>query len=210
MLTSVSNSSSHDSVKYGTYYTAEEITDIFAPAKDTVDAVTEWLSSEGFDRVSLSVNKQWLQLDAPVASVEKLFNTRYHVYKHDSTGKVNVACDEYAFVSFTIATLADNSTRYHLPTHLKEHIDYITPGIKLLAAGNGPPVKRSLLGKRSSGISSMKRKKNIGKLPPITHPLPMALEALLAMNATSVCNAAITPDCIFRMFSNPVAEKIRC
>lgn len=69
---------------------------MFAPKADTVEAVQAWLESVGIDasRISLSANKQWLQLDATASEVEDLFQTEYHVYEHVVTGKSSVGCDE--------------------------------------------------------------------------------------------------------------------
>lgn len=86
--------SSHDSPKYGKHYTAEEVADIFAPAKDSVDAVFEWLRQKGVNGASLSTNKQWVQFDAPAENVEELLSTKYHIFEHEATGGSNIACDE--------------------------------------------------------------------------------------------------------------------
>lgn len=82
------------SPRYGQHYTPDEILNIFAPAKGTVDAVTEWLKSAGIDRFSQSVNKQWMQIDMKVEELESLLKTKYHEYEHSDTGAVHVACDE--------------------------------------------------------------------------------------------------------------------
>jgi len=86
--------SSHTSSNYGKYYTAEQVNEIFAPAQSSVDSVKEWLASHDINGVSLSANKQWLQFDTPVEVAEKLFNTKYHLYEHASSGGKNVACDQ--------------------------------------------------------------------------------------------------------------------
>ena len=69
--------------------------DIFAPSKATVETVRGWLESAGIEanRISQSVNKQWLQFDANVDEVEDLLHAEYHQYEHQGTGKINVACD---------------------------------------------------------------------------------------------------------------------
>lgn len=41
-------------------------------------------------------------------------HTDFYVYEHLATGSKDIACDEY-----------------HLPHHIAEHVDYITPGIRL-------------------------------------------------------------------------------
>lgn len=91
------NRSSHKSPRYGKHYTVEEIHDIFSPSEESVDAVRAWLESAGIapERVSQSVNKQWLQFDADAEEVENLLQTKYYVYSHSMTGKSHVATDEY-------------------------------------------------------------------------------------------------------------------
>ena len=88
----------HDSPKYGQHFTAEEVIDIFAPSPSTVESVRDWLVESGIDAetVSQSTNKQWLQFDATTAEVESLLKTEYHLYEHTTTGKTNIACDQYA------------------------------------------------------------------------------------------------------------------
>jgi hypothetical protein len=91
-------SSHHDSPKYGKHYSAEEIADIFAPAQSAVDSIQDWLLSAGIkaEKISQSVNKQWLQFDASAEELESLVDAEYHVYEHTGTGKSTVACDKYA------------------------------------------------------------------------------------------------------------------
>ena len=50
-----------DSKNYGKYYSAEDVYDMFAPPKYSVDAVRGWLEKAGIEagRVSQSTNKQW-------------------------------------------------------------------------------------------------------------------------------------------------------
>jgi tripeptidyl-peptidase-1 len=92
---SICASSKHDSPRYGQHYSAEEVADIFAPSQSTVDAVRDWLLSAGIpaERISQSVNKQWMQFDAAAGELESLLKTEYHVYEHSGTGQSTVACD---------------------------------------------------------------------------------------------------------------------
>jgi tripeptidyl-peptidase-1 len=89
-------SSTLGSERYGKHYRAEEVADIFAPSKATVDAIYEWLVSAGItaEKISQSVNKQWMQFDASASDLESLLNTEYHAYEHSGTGKSTVACDQ--------------------------------------------------------------------------------------------------------------------
>ncbi len=46
--------------------------------------------------------------------MEELLYTDFYVWDHPQTGSQDIACREY-----------------HLPSHVSEHVDYITPGIRL-------------------------------------------------------------------------------
>jgi tripeptidyl-peptidase I len=83
--------------RFGKHLSVDEVTDLFAPSKDTVEAVQAWLEKAGIQssRISQSVNKQWLQFDAKTSEVEELFKTKYHFYDHSETGAASIACDEY-------------------------------------------------------------------------------------------------------------------
>lgn len=96
MAKPVNISSQHDSPKYGQHYSAEEVADIFAPSESTVDSIRGWLLSAGIEteKISQSVNKQWLQFDASAVDLEALLGTEYHVYENTNTGKLTVSCDK--------------------------------------------------------------------------------------------------------------------
>jgi len=76
--------------------TASEVHDLFAPSKESVDDVRNWLESSGIasSRISHSTNKQWIQFDAEANELEKLLNTEYYIYSHAETGRPHVACRE--------------------------------------------------------------------------------------------------------------------
>ena len=196
-MTNVPFRSDHRSSKFGQWYTAEQIHDLFAPSDESVEAVRAWLVSAGIpvDSISQSVNKQWMQFDAHVEDAERLLKTKYNVWEHQPTGKMNVACDEYS-----------------LPDHVQEHVDYVTPGIKLHTVADTPRSKRSAynkFGKRTFGATNGKGR--AGKLPPLKKALPMALPELLGQTVETICNAAITPGCIRTLYNftmlNTTAQK---
>lgn len=161
---------------------------MFAPSQGAVDAVRAWVESTGIaaNRVSQSANKQWIQFDAHVHEAERLLKTKYYNYEHADTGALNVACDEY-----------------YLPDHVTEHVDYVTPGLKLLAGGrasNGRPLdgrKREL----------EKRGFRTGANQNFSSPVigPVLTEALSVLNNTatelSMCDSYITPPCIMAMYN---------
>ncbi|KAF4636161.1 hypothetical protein G7Y89_g1916 [Cudoniella acicularis] len=169
--------SMHDSPKYGKHYTAEEVAEIFAPTKATTSAIYDWLVSSGIpgESISQSTNKQWMQFDATTAELESLLQTEYHVYEHADTGKSTIACDSY-----------------HVPAHIQEHVDYVTPGIKLFA-----PQRRSAtpgFDKRTFGVT-----KGGQITPPKFRPIPE--EQLLAHPLATGCDTQITPACIKTLYN---------
>lgn len=75
---------------------APEVHDLFAPSDESIDTVRSWLESFGIakNRISQSVNKQWIQFDAGTDELEKLLHTEYYIYSHAGTGRSHVACRE--------------------------------------------------------------------------------------------------------------------
>lgn len=148
-----------------------------------MEGVREWLISAGIpvDTISQSWNKQWIQFDTPAEKAEQLLKAKYHLWTHEPTGRTNVACDEYS-----------------LPAHVREHVDYITPGIKLHAIGDTPSrrVKRDLE-KRTFGATD----RNPVKQPPLKKPLPMGLSDIQSSDALSICSAVATPECIRALYN---------
>lgn len=180
--------SRHDSPKYGKWYSAEEIVDIFAPKEATVDAVRSWLEGAGIaaHRISQSANKQWIQFDASIDEAEELLKTKYHVYEHKVSGKTHVACDHYS-----------------VPSPIRQHIDYVTPGIKLMAGGKA--ITTGAKEKRSHSLE--KRGFRTSASSPFSGPLfgknlTQATANMLA-NSTSLanCDQYITPACIRAMYN---------
>lgn len=86
-----------DSPRYGQWWTPEEVNEKFAPAKETIDSVLEWLASSGIDtaRVAQPSSKGWLAFDASAEEAESLFKTEFYEHEHKSTGDVRVGCDRY-------------------------------------------------------------------------------------------------------------------
>ncbi|KAK4504381.1 hypothetical protein PRZ48_005297 [Zasmidium cellare] len=176
------------SSRYGQWYSPEEVIEIFAPPQHAVDKVHDWLKQASIapERISQSVNKQWIQLDLAAHEAEKLLKTKYYQYEHIATGNQHIACDEY-----------------FVPEHLAEHIDYVTPGIKLLGGGkasNG----RDLDGRKRSmekrGFRTSPNQNFTGPIKGSQVDVP-----LTTLNATSFelahCDQFITPPCIMAMYN---------
>jgi tripeptidyl-peptidase I len=89
-------------------------------------------------------------------------------------------------------------SRYHLPSKIKEHIDYITPGIRLIGGrwgGKSKLRKRAADGSKTTGLLRAHH------TPP--RPLPVNVETLAASVQASPlanCDRYITSDCLKGIF----------
>lgn len=184
--------SDHDSPDYGKYLSAEQVADLFAPAESAVAAVRAWLETAGIatSRVSQSANKQWLQFDADVHEAERLFKTKYHHFEHMPTGRNTIACDEY-----------------YLPEHIQPHVDYITPGLKLMAGGKstterlaGREHELERRGFRTSASSTFSG-------PIIGNLLSNDTLNLIKAAQVAHCDQYVTPACIALMYQIPQGTK---
>ena len=79
--------------------------------------------------------------------------------------------------------------RYHVPEHIHEHIDYITPGLNMLEF--------------RSEVSNHLRRREVprGVVGPIKTPYPGTLNVETAKSTLQYCNRIITPNCIFAMYN---------
>ena len=104
-----------ESPEYGKHWTAGRIVEHFAPSRDTVEAVVEWLGQSGIsrDRLRLSSSKGWIQVNATVSEVEDLLKTEYHVWEDDEGGE-RIGCHEYS-----------------IPEHVAPHVDLIKPTVHM-------------------------------------------------------------------------------
>lgn len=99
LLMSVSDPSSPN---YSKHWTAKEVADMFAPARETVDAVRKWLTDAGIadERIRKTADGSWVGFDATVKEAEELFRTEYWAWEFKGEDKLTtVACDEYVCFS---------------------------------------------------------------------------------------------------------------
>jgi tripeptidyl-peptidase I len=97
--------------------------------------VKSWIVDSGIqaERITQSTNKAWLQFDASISEMERLFQTKYHYYEHVDGGPKHIGCEDYK-----------------VPVKLSKHIDYVTPGVKPLAVrAMGDIMKRNLASQQS-------------------------------------------------------------
>ncbi|KAJ5896113.1 Aorsin [Penicillium subrubescens] len=173
------------SAKYGTYWTAEEVHDMFAPSAEAVDAVREWLHAAGIDRsrVVHSDNKGWLAFDAYAHEAEGLFMTEFYEHNHMSSASTKIGCD-----------------KYHIPEHLRGHIDYVTPGVKLT-----PVLKKLKKAKRASHLTKVKP--NVEAVSSILNDVSISAKAKSLSSDLQLCGYNMTPTCIKALYDIPDATK---
>ena len=184
------------STNYAKHWTAVEVADMFAPSDESVAAVREWLVISGIpaERITHSDNKGWLAFDVSAQEAENLLHTEYYVYEHTSYGHIEIACDQYVLIHDFSCHLLRTQTRYQVPKHVQQHVDYITPGVKLAA-----PVKRghSQRSKSKRGFG-MTMGDGIPAPPKSRTPGPIKL-----LNELEACDVAITPICVAALYEVP-------
>ena len=117
------------SSNYGKYLSAEDVHDVFKPSDDAVNAVKKWLVEEGVNASDIicSANKGWIAVDLPAEQIERLLNTKYFEYSHSDASHIAIGCEAYS-----------------LPSSVRQHIDYVKPGVVLVKAIKSGLDKRHL------------------------------------------------------------------
>ncbi|KAI0048067.1 subtilisin-like protein [Auriscalpium vulgare] len=102
-----------DSPMYGQHWSADQVARHFAPSDATVHAVKRWLVDAGLapERVGVSYNKGWIEVNVTVSEAESLLQTEYHVYAHPS-GVEQIGCQSYS-----------------VREHVREHVDLVRPTV---------------------------------------------------------------------------------
>ncbi|OHW92825.1 pro-kumamolisin [Colletotrichum incanum] len=194
-----------DSPNYGKHWTHEDIINMFAPRQESIALVMQWLESEGIkrSRIELSKGRNWVQFNGTAGEVERLLKTEYHVYKHEQ-GHMHIACD-----------------KYHVPEHLVEHIDMITPSVhfdqrigeqrknnkheleehQVEELKKRQLKKRELLEKRE--VSSGGKSVAIQGSPDSGFGPKQGAIVMNALMDLNQCDAMITPDCLRALYATP-------
>ncbi|CAI7628600.1 unnamed protein product [Penicillium pancosmium] len=177
--------SNPESSKYGKYWSADEVHDMFAPSSQTVEEVREWLHSVGIDpsRVVHSDNKGWIAFDAYAHEAERLFMTEFYEHKHTASQSMKIGCDEY-----------------HVPGHIQGHIDYITPGVKLT-----PVLRKHKKAKRASHLAHSDPILEGVSFEEAKYSIPAKAMSLSA--DLQGCGYNMTPTCIKALYGIPKATK---
>ena len=128
-----------------------------------------------------------MQFDATALEVEALIDAEFHHFEHVPSGRTSIACDQYS-----------------VPHHVKEHIDYITPGLRLLTPSPPKDTARSEIEKRTFGVTSPATNSTDPRapiLPPIRAKLPINVDTLLSQPLAQSCQQAILPACISTLYN---------
>ncbi|KAI9745133.1 MAG: hypothetical protein M1818_001411 [Claussenomyces sp. TS43310] len=99
----------HD--RYGQHLTKEEVDEFIKPTNEALQLVHEWLQENGIgsENLAYSPAKDWINIALPVETVERLLDTKYSVYEHESGGYLVRTPD------------------WSLPARLHPHIQTIQP-----------------------------------------------------------------------------------
>lgn len=115
-------SSDPRSEDYGKHYTQQQVTDTFAPAPETVEAVKSWLIAAGIPKDSIRMPKSqgWITFETTTSKLESLLNTKYNEYTHRKSDGTFIGTDEYK-----------------LPVDVADHVDFISPGTSFTTLKKG-------------------------------------------------------------------------
>ncbi|KAK6433611.1 hypothetical protein LTR95_010213 [Oleoguttula sp. CCFEE 5521] len=171
-----------ESEKFGQHWSAKDVAQAFAPSDETVKSVKAWLTSSGIgeNRIKQSQSLGWLEFDATVDEAEDLLETKYHVWEHTS-GQPHVACDEYK-----------------IPTHLKKHVDFVTPTVHFDAKIRARDADNSSIKKRDT--KSPLGNPNSGSLPKLGQWLGGKNKLIQQLEQ---CDTQITPNCLRALYEFP-------
>ena len=91
------------SPSYRHFLTVSEFTAQFGPSEEDYDAVTRYAVSNGFQVVGGSRDGMDLQVEGPVAAIEKAFNVSMNVYRHPTEDRAFYAPDREPTVGLPFA-----------------------------------------------------------------------------------------------------------
>lgn len=83
---------------------------MFAPKKETVSTVKEWLINAGVPAANITTTKSrgWVDFSATVGEVENLLQAQYHLFSRDDGSSPSVS-----------------SEKYFIPDAVAPHVDFI-------------------------------------------------------------------------------------
>ncbi|KAI0093129.1 subtilisin-like protein [Irpex rosettiformis] len=165
------------SKNYGNHWSAAQVSETFRPSVEALDGVRKWLVDEGIahSRIRLSNSGGWLEASVSVAEAEQLLKTEYYVYNHTLEDVQHVRC----------------ALGYHIPEHLAEHIDFITPTIHFNSAASQV---RSNLKRRRTAAAMLVRQAGLPRSADVDNIENIA-------SGIEHCDTHITPDCLRALYN---------
>lgn len=153
-----------------------QIKHTFSPSPETIAAIKEWLIQSGIEneRIQASKSRTWIKLNATVEEAESLLHTEYNIYTNVDSGKEHLACNDYS-----------------LPSHLREHVDFIQPTVHFDAIVKPVKQRRDLQGREIVKPSTHSRPgKEVGQAAAVKYTL-------------ANCYEYVTPDCLRALYNVP-------
>eukprot|EP00761_Pharyngomonas_kirbyi_P013604 gb/GECH01013633.1/.p1 GENE.gb/GECH01013633.1/~~gb/GECH01013633.1/.p1 ORF type:complete len:821 (+),score=178.25 gb/GECH01013633.1/:1-2463(+) len=98
------------SPEYGNFMSLDQITQLIQPSEASLSSVYDWLESYGIksEHVELTASKDFISVNVPISTAEKLLDTQVYSFQHKSGTTVSRAVG-----SITV------------PQHVKHHIDFV-------------------------------------------------------------------------------------
>ncbi|KAJ4488455.1 subtilisin-like protein [Lentinula aciculospora] len=114
--------SSPTSPNFREWLTKEQVETFAAPTAETVEAVTEWLSSFNITSAPATPAGDWIKFNIPVQTANRLLNTQFSIFNHTESGQTSIRTLEYS-----------------IPSNIQAHVKVVHPTTSF----NGPLRGRS-------------------------------------------------------------------
>ena len=150
----------------------------------------EWLGHAGIleNRLKLSAGANWIHINATIEEAEDLLDAKYYIFTHMRTGQGHVACDSYS-----------------IPQGMKDHVDFVTPGVSLDSIKYHEPLHpmksgqdKPLIKRQESNLAVQPgNARSIGR----THHSPVqGHEVDPSVMSINTCDQFITPACLEELY----------
>jgi tripeptidyl-peptidase-1 len=168
------------SSQYSKHWSHEDVRKAFQPGESVIEDVQSWLNISGIsgDQLQASLYQGKLVFTATATQASSLFQSNFSRYHHTQSDSYAVGCEAYS-----------------IPSHLVQHIDFVTPTI-----GHEPPSARAAVPSRPS-----KSRRQVGV---------RQARAATAYSNFSTCYEAAFPGCISMLYNitpftgNPRADNM--
>lgn len=159
--------------------TAQEAIDYYAADSETIQTVKDWLVKAGVPSKDIVVDKTrtWINIESNVQTMEKVLQTRYHVYENTLTGRDHIGVDVYS-----------------LPKEISSLVEFVFPAVSLGKM------------ERRDGIAPVKGVADKYSTREPLVPLAQDALDRLNSNMTVGCDEILTPKCIQDLYKIPAAS----